>query len=437
MRKSLVYASIVLVVLALAALVATSPINAETLTACPDGRLPYIVQEGDRLWTKEGPQWALGWPMLKAQNPQIDFESRRKDYTADDIRVNLVLGEPICGLAASGFQIRKDGKLATNLEQTAPPNTATRPPGLNNNLMGVGSSDSLTNQHTPWWLVIAIVALGLLGLLIRWWLRFTHPTTAGVPMQSRRINEFDSDDVVAAAETLGNARYGRLGTAQETNRPRLIGPIESGIINGIGRVGYHGGSSSIRLMRDEPGFRANFRMPDGTTQQLIFLQGCGNDVTFSGLRYTGFTFRPVRVAAMPPTPAGPVVVAPNTTFGIAEARQFDSIQQRTDADRRDYLLLLNHLGVRITLADEVSRQREGLNVAATRYIASARAKRAEMATLRARLVVLQGEAMAAERSAAGRREESEGLQRLQDSFIPPPPAPAAETTKDTPPEPTL
>ncbi len=421
MRKSLVYASIVLVVLALAAFVATSPINAQMQ---PDGT--YAVQPTDTLWDLSGVYYnnPLKWGQVVAQNPFLSKPGRQFINPEGKFIVVIRPGETLKGL----------GELNMTPQPVEVQGFVRPTPALGNNLAGVGSINSLTGGGITlprWaWLLISLILLAL----ARWWWKFTHPATSGAPLRHNGVDPLNTDDVIMWTTRLGRTRFGRLAEyPQETLHPRLVGNIEAGVINGIGRVGYHGGSSSIRLMRNEPGFRAWFQMPNGRREQLVFLQGCGNDVAFSGLRYTGFTFTPTGVAATIPVQqpvVAPVPVPqPRSTFGITEAREFDSLQGRTDADRRQYVMTLRHLGVQITLPDEVAHGQRSCKAAETQFTSAAEAARVEIAQITARLATLHEVARNNIENASKQRNTAGDLQRFLDSFIAPPtpPAPAAET----------
>lgn len=423
-------ASLALIVLALVAFVAASPINAQQARICPDGKTPYYVQRGDTAWDKNGgPVWREGWAWLISQNPQL-ANRQIVERSADDIFVLLKEGEPICGLEGSGLEIRNGGNTVTLPKEPTTPAVAT--PALNNNLTGGEPNSSLTGGGItmPWWawLLISLILLAL----ARWWWKFTHPATSGAPLRHNGVDPLNTDDVIMWTTRLGRTRFGRLAEyPQETLHPRLVGNIEAGVINGIGRVSYNNSAPSLRLMRNEPGFRAWFQMPNGRREQLVFLQGCGNDVVFSGLRYTGFTFTPTGVAATIPVQqpvVAPVPVPqPRSTFGLTQAREYAALPGTTNADCQRHIVTMRQSGVRITLPEDIGHVERTCKAAETGFVSAAEAARTEIEQITARLAVLHEQARVNDDNAANQRRVAAEHRTFLEQFIPPSPAPVAET----------
>lgn len=295
---------------------------------CADGNQPYFVRLGDRLWLKDR-SWEANWLAFKAANPHIDLEARRTDYTADDKRVTLYVDDPLCGLGASGFEIR-------NAEQPRGGRDVRRldgPPRRNleeERVSPTGEADS--DNSWPWWawLIIGILLTIVALLLLAWYLtraeekrereeaaerqrrQDVDPATAGPPIVEGGIGSLPPADVAAHLDGLANARFGTLA-----GQPFRVGSLEHGRFFGPWTFGYADGSEkdydcdgSDRFQ----GFRGLYRVPRVPNQVIeqFALQDCGNDA--GRHRSRGGIFIPDNVVPVPQPPP---------TFGLVRARALE------------------------------------------------------------------------------------------------------------------
>ncbi len=177
---------------------------------------------------------------------------------------------------------------------------------------------NLANNNL-FWIILIIFVIALITLAI---LKIADVIRARrqrrlQPIIPRGNSPGESERIEARFNRIAERHYG------ETNpylisekRPVRIGPIEHGYMNGRGRVEYRDQTVERRL-ENEPAYRARFRFPDGTEQELFFLQACGNDV-YAGTRYSGFTFTADRVILTAPAPV--VKTAKTTTATASEEK---------------------------------------------------------------------------------------------------------------------
>lgn len=191
----------------------------------------------------------------------------------------------------------------------------------------------VTPGETAWridpvnWLIALIVVyfLILLVLLIRQLRRRNRQF--GNPIVPGGIRQDETQRIEERFLRIAERRYGEANPSADlsTERPTRISPIDSGFLNGHGRVQYRDRTVERRL-RNEPGYRARFRFPDGTEQELYFLQVCANDV-MAGTRYHGFTASRVVIPApaLVQQPAEPTVPAetpvPATSAAVSQNHQ--------------------------------------------------------------------------------------------------------------------
>lgn len=173
-------------------------------------------------------------------------------------------------------------------------------------------------------LMTAVVAMGFRYMFGFWpWQRSEHaqqvradheltlnPVTSGTPYVPGGIQRGQTAQLVRFYDELAVTAYVDRypGTSRESVRPTRISAIEYGTITGEGLVGYLGGSAAPRrIVEPTPAYRARYRFPDQTEQELVTLQGCMNPVQYNGDVYTGFTFTPAanNVAVPEPEPRAP------------------------------------------------------------------------------------------------------------------------------------
>lgn len=233
------------------------------------------------------------------------------------------------------FFIRRDGTLIVKLYPSRgdticiPPETrvvgdivATEP----YELTATGSAYPANPQTTPEaagtsWTIpqwVGWAALGLLALVLLTIYRLRRgrlqpdeevliedelskdPITSGTPYVAGGIKPTETDRLANQMDSLAIAQYVIRNPQTSIVQVDRIGPIESGLIHGVGLVGYLGprgyfsGEDKPRRI-EEPGiqaYRAKYRFPDGSEDYLMALQGCMNPVTNGGETYKGFTFVP-------------------------------------------------------------------------------------------------------------------------------------------------
>lgn len=150
-------------------------------------------------------------------------------------------------------------------------------------------------------LLIFLAAVAVFGWLYLIFGR-QRASEAGQPIVPGGIRQDEPQRLEERFNRIAERRYGESNPSADLSveRPMRISPIESGFLNGHGRVQYRDRTVERRL-ENEPAYRARFRFPDGTEQDLFFLQACGNDV-MAGTRYHGFTFSASRVVVPASTP---------------------------------------------------------------------------------------------------------------------------------------
>ena len=131
----------------------------------------------------------------------------------------------------------------------------------------------------------------------------------------------DQPAIETRFERIAERRYGERNPQADlsADRPERVGAIESGFLSGRGVVQYRDHSERRRL-NHEPAYRARFRFPDGTEEDLYFLQLCANDVRFYGTRYRGFQWESERMIAPAPAPQAAPAPAPAAAQTPASGR---------------------------------------------------------------------------------------------------------------------
>lgn len=174
-----------------------------------------------------------------------------------------------------------------------------------------GSEPRNEPVRSLWWFqtgipfgITVLALLCLLVLLLMLYLHNRRNRRVGEPVFPGGIAVDEPQRIEERFNRIAERRYGEANPSADlaVERPQRVSPIESGFLNGHGRVQYRDRSVDRRL-ENEPAYRARFRFPDGTEQDLFFLQVCANDV-HAGTRYHGFRFSASRVII--PAPTAPV-----------------------------------------------------------------------------------------------------------------------------------
>lgn len=148
----------------------------------------------------------------------------------------------------------------------------------------------------------------------REWQLSLNPVTSGYPYVRGGIAPHETERLQNFFVSQATSHYAER-TGQEVARILVsqVGPIERGLIHGQGEVGYLGQKPKPRRI-SEPGiraYRARFRFPDGTEEELVCLAGCMNPTRgFGGDVYRGFTFVPDEAIVAPPVPPTETVPIP-------------------------------------------------------------------------------------------------------------------------------
>ena len=249
----------------------------------------YTVQEGDNLWNLAGQKLddPTVWGQIMDMYPFLKDEKRiiRKD--ADHVVVILRPGEQLRGLEKLGI-----------IPAPAPAPVAAPAPIPTN---------PVATSGFPW--LYLFLALLVLAAMVYGWLR-RNPVTAGPAMVPGGVRDDTAREHLLAQ---ANRRFpSQSFTIVRTTRGRL---------NGLMTVRYSDGTERQRILRNDVGYQALVRFPDGREETLYMLQGCGNDLRYSGIaRYipgAGFSFTPDH--EVPAT--APVVPAPQPTPAPAPAPQ--------------------------------------------------------------------------------------------------------------------
>ncbi|MEK7579369.1 MAG: hypothetical protein AAB460_02465 [Patescibacteria group bacterium] len=411
MRRNLTLASIVLVLAAVFSM--TAPLNAHpeqgstdgTIFHCPDGTHPYMVRLGDTLWSKQGEAWRTGWPKLVEQNRHLRLENRRKDYTADDIRVMLYRGDYLCNLAESGFTVgtaTSEILVTKDAEPPATPIAANRP----------------TLSVLVRWILAGLLVLFALVVLFLWNRQrreqMKHPATLGPPMATRGIEHLTPEQVASYVDNLAGRRFkgDRVGNPE---RVRLLGRWRFNYNDGQSRVGICSGRDEDRA------YRAVYTIPGRKPNVEVFtLLACGNDGNTTESLGGTWTHDPLPQPA--PAPVAPVV----RTWGLAEYRGW--LKRMVDGGiqitRRRLHLHLNNLvelfGFRIVVLEDISREMERLSNEQARWESTALLQRQSAEALRSEAAAKDAAAEDSLRVARGAIEKRAALQFDINMFTPRP-----------------
>ena len=255
----------------------------------------YEVQKGDTLWALSGQYLddPLRWGELLDLNPYLKEPGRMYDRGDKGVVVIIRPGEELRGLMELGISVE--------------------PISLSELKAEAGISEPFFYDGRFWFLAF-LVALLLLAWAypfrnILW--RFKNPITSGQPIVEGGIQPGSPRNVEERFQRIAERRYGEINPSSNLSaeRPVRVGKIESGYLSGDGVVQYRDRREPRRLRR-EPAYRARFRFPNGNEEELYFLQGCANDVTFSGARYVGFEWTSEQTVVPAPQPTQQPVARP-------------------------------------------------------------------------------------------------------------------------------
>jgi len=257
----------------------------------------YVVQQGDKLYTLEGDYSGRPWQWgrLVELNPFLKNPGRTWVDEKNRMIVLIKPGEKLNGLGELGIvpQPFPIGRLKIG----APPPAPTPAPAD-------------FDLRLLWLLAAAFILLGV-ALIIKRMRR--DPVAAGIAVVPGGVV-----DTTAANQFREN-----LSRTTGTPSDRIeIRDLARGRIYGAVDVRYRDSSLRRMLLRGEVGYRAMVRRNASAWAEEFMLQGCGNDLRLSGVRYIpgfGFRFVPEAVVegalrpAESPASASTVTSAPAQT----------------------------------------------------------------------------------------------------------------------------
>jgi len=307
----------------------------------------YTIKYGDRLFNKWGP----AWDRLNETNPGLQSRTTMRGGEAI-VMLYPTRGDVLCipnGMEIGDY-ISNDVFNPDPIRQTQ----AVEEVSPTGTMRAIG----VVEEKIPAWvwfllILLAVAALYLFFLLRKQIADFYAEKDAHEKTKDRAYNStLDVSDLTARIKlyedpvTSGPAFVPEgvtLATApqhfqnmavrkweSETNRgfvePELMSimSITSGTGRGKLHILYRDGKWEERILTGQRMFRGVVRFPDGKLETLFMLQGCGNDVRFSGNRNMpmgDFVFtpdsEPVPVTQVAPTP---VASAPETAGNQTEVR---------------------------------------------------------------------------------------------------------------------
>lgn len=245
----------------------------------------YVVSKGDTLWDLAGVYQGnpLLWQKLVDQNPFLKQPGRVVER-GDKIYVLIRPGE-ILNLQGLGITPPTPIPISQILPQP------------------------ITVEEVPswfWWVLGLLTLIGLVWYLIHRMLT-RDPVNSRPAMVPGGITEANAttamQQVAARAHGLSQA------TSQAPDYYQQFTVIRqtAGRIWGNMTVRYADGRSVPRRLNGDRAYQAEVRFPDGRTETLYMLQGCGNDLRYGGIsRYLPgpeFRFEADPVIQPAPTPA--------------------------------------------------------------------------------------------------------------------------------------
>ncbi len=257
----------------------------------------YVVQPGDSAWRVAGMVMddPTLWEEVVKKNPFLKEKGRiSRDPKTGWVMVMMHPGEKLYGLRELGIIDTPGGSTFLPLEVI----TARR---------------SKADLERLTWLLLSLI---LLFLLIFWY----------VFLRSRRDPVSSGPAIVPGGVAPENAparfqemaaqlNNRRTGTELSAQNFQII-DSHAGRIWGILNVRYADQQEIPRRLNGDRAYRAQVRFPNGKTEMLYMLQGCGNDLRYGGIsRYIpgpDFKFEadPEPVAPPPTVPTQPIVAQP-------------------------------------------------------------------------------------------------------------------------------
>ena len=254
----------------------------------------YTVKSGNTLWGLTGSQWEK----VVQANPWLESRVERK--SADLVIVRIYPGERILIPKGSGIEktLRLDPPVMFTVSGSSGSSLADKRPD---------GSGSYTGGSSLWW-VWLLLGLGTIALAVAYFARraFRNPATAGPAIIPGGIPPGDTRAIEDHFATVAWRRYLQIdpGADHSATRIERVSPIEEGFLSGWGFVLFDNFRRLFMYLKRELAYRARFRFPNGTEEELFFIQRCANDA-YRGTRYRGFRFEPRVHGASIPTPTPP------------------------------------------------------------------------------------------------------------------------------------
>ncbi|MDP3727368.1 MAG: hypothetical protein Q8R35_01870 [bacterium] len=266
------------------------------------------VKTGDTLWAiHDGPRWVE----LKQDNPWLEAEGRISRKSPDLTVARIYQGEFICGARPEEVRAdlpvyRGDAMFRPVVESEAKTDLAKTEP----------------YYYSPWFWLAAILAIIIAAIALAVYIGRVvgkqlpaaaidgDPATAGPPVipgglpRTRQAEISDRLDQVALRRLMEMSPAANISAA----RPRRVSEIREGMLSGTARIHYASGVTQTRIFRNEPAYSARFEFPDGTQEDMYFLQRCANDA-FRVVEGQELIFEP-RENAAPVAPAPPPQLVP-------------------------------------------------------------------------------------------------------------------------------
>lgn len=292
---------------------------------------PYTVQLGDTLWDLSLVYHGdpLKWAEVLGANPFLKEKGRIFTHSDGRIIVLIRPGEQLAGLERIGVQAEM---IPFSSLWPVPPTSAQSQQSATATESAVINMTPAGQSATPfylvpvlgiplWFLVLAVIlVLTVIYMLHKDGLLFSRnpAATAGLPIVQGGIAANQTAAMEERFARIAERRYGEQNPQADlaTEIPERISAVESGFLSGIGTVQYRDRTERRRLNR-EPAYSARFRFPDGTEEDLYFLQACANDVRLYGTRYSGFRWEPERMVVAAPVPTSVPTGQPATSASVA------------------------------------------------------------------------------------------------------------------------
>ncbi|MES2213415.1 MAG: hypothetical protein V4473_01070 [Patescibacteria group bacterium] len=279
---------------------AVMPLAAQEERNDPD---VYVVMPGDSAWSISGDVFhnPLLWRQVVEKNPFLKAKGRitvneKNGWTY----VMLHPGEQLFGLAELGI-LPKQVPLSE---------------------LGIKIPDPVViNQVSNWtWFILGLALLLLIAAYLIYRMLTRDPVNSRQAMMPGGVTDTTAPTVMqqVAARAAGYTRP--VSTNSAIYQQFTIVRQTAGRIWGNMTVSYADGRSIPRRLSGERAYQAEVRFPDGHTETLYMLQGCGNDLRMGGIsRYLpGPEFR-FEADPAPVVPPATVPIAETPTSAPAEA----------------------------------------------------------------------------------------------------------------------